>query len=508
MSRIESLLQAYHKPETKLSSQSPKSTNLDSTNFDSERYLAEVFGTQTIGELIQTANGLSTDIVQLDGKLQSLVYENYSKFLAATKTLNLMLDDSVRMQEQVGQLKESITRISQRGTEITEALEPHHARVRMLHAEYRDLKGLEAAFELKERIAQITEDSAASVRRLFSPVEGSRQFRTDLATISFSPLPSIASALPGLRAATADFVGRATQLWNCLRRLRAMELESGQSPSTESIEDALIAQSLDPLHHLTTPQEELVAAVLCGQVVIALQEEGAAPADGVADEEGAGDEDADLDLPADVRARLAAATRRVGDAMLRGAVAAINRSVSTKLMGLLDEDLVTVGPTSLVVGTVGRLVQMLRTLMGTPHAGQGLLEFIKTVTEGEAVQFSEGQVARIPKAFNAATATVGMLMSEAPGVEEALISAAVTPVVVHAIRTVGFHSARAVLTKGQSATAQILLGVVGATVMGRGIVDDTTVGTELEDAAWTVVHRGLSCPVLTPDEVCAFLRGE
>lgn len=48
----------------------------------------KIFVEKQLPGLIQTDNELVADIRQLDGDMKTLVYENYSKFLSATDTIN------------------------------------------------------------------------------------------------------------------------------------------------------------------------------------------------------------------------------------------------------------------------------------------------------------------------------------------------------------------------------------------------------------------------------------
>lgn len=65
---------------------------IDSHSFEVDKYMHKIFVEKQLPGLIQTDNELVADIRQLDGDMKTLVYENYSKFLSATDTINKVTD--------------------------------------------------------------------------------------------------------------------------------------------------------------------------------------------------------------------------------------------------------------------------------------------------------------------------------------------------------------------------------------------------------------------------------
>ena len=65
-------------------------SELDDPEFDSQAYIKQVLETQSLGELLKTYNAVLTDIRALDGEKKALVYDNYSKLIAATETIRRM----------------------------------------------------------------------------------------------------------------------------------------------------------------------------------------------------------------------------------------------------------------------------------------------------------------------------------------------------------------------------------------------------------------------------------
>lgn len=65
-------------------------SELDSPAFDAQAYISHTLSTQSLSELLRTYNGILTDIRALDAEKKALVYDNYSKLIAATETIRKM----------------------------------------------------------------------------------------------------------------------------------------------------------------------------------------------------------------------------------------------------------------------------------------------------------------------------------------------------------------------------------------------------------------------------------
>ncbi|TVY15478.1 Vacuolar protein sorting-associated protein 51-like protein [Lachnellula arida] len=65
-------------------------SELDHAHFDASTYISHALSTQSLSELLRTYNGVLTDIRALDAEKKALVYDNYSKLIAATETIRKM----------------------------------------------------------------------------------------------------------------------------------------------------------------------------------------------------------------------------------------------------------------------------------------------------------------------------------------------------------------------------------------------------------------------------------
>lgn len=91
---------------------------MDKDGFDGEKYVKEVLEKQTLGELLRTYNGVLTDIRALDAEKKALVYDNYSKLIAATETIRKMRTNMDPLNPMASTLDPAIASIYERAEKI------------------------------------------------------------------------------------------------------------------------------------------------------------------------------------------------------------------------------------------------------------------------------------------------------------------------------------------------------------------------------------------------------
>lgn len=65
-------------------------SELDKPHFDPPAYISHILSTSGLEEVMRIEAGLVSDIRTLDGEKKALVYDNYSKLIAATDTIRKM----------------------------------------------------------------------------------------------------------------------------------------------------------------------------------------------------------------------------------------------------------------------------------------------------------------------------------------------------------------------------------------------------------------------------------
>jgi len=91
--RVGALLNAYYRIEGSQPAAPAASVGeggLDHQGFDAKRYFDSMVNSGKLPDLVKRSNELDTEIKVLDAEMQTLVYENYSKFIRATDVIRMM----------------------------------------------------------------------------------------------------------------------------------------------------------------------------------------------------------------------------------------------------------------------------------------------------------------------------------------------------------------------------------------------------------------------------------
>ncbi|CAH8636730.1 unnamed protein product [Schistosoma intercalatum] len=85
--------------------------NIDSPSFDPQLYLDKSLKTKDLSDLISEEKALTDQIRSLDSDMQTLVYDNYSKFISATDTIRMMKSNFSYVQAEMNSLLQNIASI-------------------------------------------------------------------------------------------------------------------------------------------------------------------------------------------------------------------------------------------------------------------------------------------------------------------------------------------------------------------------------------------------------------
>lgn len=70
-----------------------RTSELDAEGFDAGAYVRNILATQSLESVLKIESALISEIKSLDGEKKALVYDNYSKLIAATDTIRSMRDN-------------------------------------------------------------------------------------------------------------------------------------------------------------------------------------------------------------------------------------------------------------------------------------------------------------------------------------------------------------------------------------------------------------------------------
>ncbi|TQS37839.1 hypothetical protein Golomagni_01674 [Golovinomyces magnicellulatus] len=98
-------------------------SELDQPDFDVEAYVKRVLEEQSLTELLDTYSGLLREIRALDSERKALVYDNYSKLIAATETIGRMRQSVENGEPAVGTLNVVIESIYSKAENLKKKIE-------------------------------------------------------------------------------------------------------------------------------------------------------------------------------------------------------------------------------------------------------------------------------------------------------------------------------------------------------------------------------------------------
>lgn len=117
--------------------------DIETTEFDSARVFSQMIKNHSLEELMQLDNNLLHEIKTLDTNMQTLVYENYNKFISATDTIRTMKTNVEGMEEELRKLENSMGKIEGLSKSVNGKLAPRQDEIKRLvdiHQEMQKIK--------------------------------------------------------------------------------------------------------------------------------------------------------------------------------------------------------------------------------------------------------------------------------------------------------------------------------------------------------------------------------
>merc|ERR1719419_1560868 len=94
--------------------------DINSPDFDADLYVSRLVSQASLSQLMAQEGEVVKQIQGLDSDMQTLVYENYNKFIAATETIRKMRVDFRSMEDEMEQLASSMSSITTFSSQISE----------------------------------------------------------------------------------------------------------------------------------------------------------------------------------------------------------------------------------------------------------------------------------------------------------------------------------------------------------------------------------------------------
>ena len=122
--------------------------DIDSVHFSAKQYTEEMLTKEGVYSLLKIDDDMVQEIRRLDCDMQSLVYENYSKFISATDTIRLMKTNIDGMKDDMTSLVDSMDGIAEKMSNVNSVLGEKRTKVDKLVAVRNLLKNVEKIFDL------------------------------------------------------------------------------------------------------------------------------------------------------------------------------------------------------------------------------------------------------------------------------------------------------------------------------------------------------------------------
>ncbi|VUZ57368.1 unnamed protein product [Hymenolepis diminuta] len=145
------------KPSAQLAELSNDPTNIDSSEFDAKSYMNNLLNKSDLNDLIAKETEICDQIRTLDSEMQTLVYDNYNKFINATHTIKMMKTDFKYIEDEMNSLAESMVEIRLFSSEIDNELRDIRTSTRKLMTTADNLQKLGYLSSLPSKIRQFNE---------------------------------------------------------------------------------------------------------------------------------------------------------------------------------------------------------------------------------------------------------------------------------------------------------------------------------------------------------------
>ncbi|XP_008426254.1 vacuolar protein sorting-associated protein 51 homolog [Poecilia reticulata] len=131
--------------------------DINGPHFDPDLYLNKLRRECSLSELMDHETCMVKQIRSLDSDMQTLVYENYNKFISATDTIRKMKNDFKKMEDEMDCLSANMAAITDFSASISGTLQDQHAQITKLSGVHTLLRKLQFLFELPARLNKCLE---------------------------------------------------------------------------------------------------------------------------------------------------------------------------------------------------------------------------------------------------------------------------------------------------------------------------------------------------------------
>ncbi|XP_034082455.1 LOW QUALITY PROTEIN: vacuolar protein sorting-associated protein 51 homolog [Gymnodraco acuticeps] len=162
--RVHGMLKLYYglneEGKAEEEEQSLDPCDINGPHFDPEHFLNKLRRECSLAELMDQETCMVKQIRSLDSDMQTLVYENYNKFISATDTIRKMKNDFKKMEDEMDCLSANMSAITDFSARISGTLQDQHAQITSTPGVHTLLRKLQFLFELPARLNKCLEMQA------------------------------------------------------------------------------------------------------------------------------------------------------------------------------------------------------------------------------------------------------------------------------------------------------------------------------------------------------------
>lgn len=156
------LLQSYYSGQAPAppSSSLKDPYDIDSLSFEPDLYLRRLIRDRDLCEIMDIEHDVVKETRILDSEMQTLVSENYNKFISATDTIRKMRSDFKKMEEEMESLVVGMGEITESNESVNCTFKDRREQITRLNNVDHLLKKLQFLFELPARLAEFLAQEA------------------------------------------------------------------------------------------------------------------------------------------------------------------------------------------------------------------------------------------------------------------------------------------------------------------------------------------------------------
>lgn len=132
--------------------------DINGQHFNPDMYLQKLFKDHSLKEVMEQEETIVRDTQTLHSEMQTLVYENYNKFISATDTIRKMKSDFKQMETEMDLLGQNMDSITLFSDQISHTLQDTRQQISKLSGIHILLKRLQFLFKLPNKLKSLLEE--------------------------------------------------------------------------------------------------------------------------------------------------------------------------------------------------------------------------------------------------------------------------------------------------------------------------------------------------------------